>query len=100
MAKQTSQHRQRAVNPAVLKVDCLFCSRSSPSTIPKGWDWFTGYFDRTVYVCPVCQKEHWRAVTWLYKKALFAPDAPEQNTSLDAALKELNERQDEPEWHK
>ncbi|KAA1015944.1 hypothetical protein FVF58_00900 [Paraburkholderia panacisoli] len=75
---------------------CLFCRQKAMPKFARGWDWFTGYFDRTVHVCPVCQKERAREVSELFRRAQAKPLLGKTN-SLDMVLMEVKARQDEHE---
>jgi hypothetical protein len=75
---------------------CLFCRHSTMPKFAQGWDWFTGYFDRTVHVCPFCQKVHAREVSALFVWAQAKPLSGKTN-SLDMVLMEVKARQDERE---
>ncbi|TCK36679.1 hypothetical protein B0G84_5692 [Paraburkholderia sp. BL8N3] len=68
---------------------CLLCERVAYTPTPQGWEWFTGFFDRTARFCPVCQVGRARDIERLYKRAAVEPEPPHKATSLDTALREL-----------
>jgi hypothetical protein len=69
---------------------CVVCgafTRLGAALHADGWEWFTGYFDRTAAFCPKHCNSGMRHL--LYEFAQRKPSAPDSRWSLDHAARDL-----------
>lgn len=77
---------------------CVFCGAEGAHPFPPapmrvhGWDWFTGYMDRTAHCCPVCRVDHHAWWVQLYDLAQAPPQPGERRRSLPALLAAVKAR--------
>jgi hypothetical protein len=73
---------------------CECCNRGAPVE-PKArasWEWFTGYFDRTVAFCPRCAAKHRPLVERLIEASRIPPFGGERHTSATQMIALLRDK--------
>ncbi|WP_454731448.1 MULTISPECIES: hypothetical protein [Cupriavidus] len=55
--------------------------------MPTAWNWFTGYFDRTVTFCQSCNRKHPENIRRLLNASRVKPEEGVPRTSAHAAIR-------------
>jgi len=64
---------------------CELCGAQRPASYAD-WEWFTGFFDRTVHICSACAAKHRANVDRLLAASRVQPEAGIKRTSADRAV--------------